>query len=62
MKREQGNMLDQSPTDAQSLVLASDFQSKEYVEKDVALGVKIRNEEITLTIAKEKYTYLYGGE
>ena len=62
MKREQENMLDLSPTNAQSLVLASDFDSAEYVAKDVALGVKIRNEEIKLEIARLRYNYLFGKE
>jgi len=60
MRREQENMLDLSPTDARSLVLASDFDSKEYVNKDVELGVKIRNTEIKLEIAKARYEYLFG--
>jgi len=62
MKREQENMLDLSPTNAQSLILASDFDSNEYVDKDVSLGVKIRNSEIKLEIAKKRYEYLFGGE
>jgi hypothetical protein len=61
MKREQENMLDLSPTNAQSLILASDFNSAEYVEKDIDLGIKIRNTEITLEIAKKRYQYLFGG-
>ena len=61
MKRERENMLDLSPTDARSLVLASDFNSQEYVSKDVELGVKIRNEEIKLEIATQRYNYLFGG-
>lgn len=60
MKRERDNMLDLSPTNAQSLVLASDFNAKAYVEKDLALGIKIRNSEIKLEIAKERYSYLFG--
>ncbi len=60
MKRERDNMLDLSPTHAQSLVLASDFDSKEYVNKDLDLGVKIRNSEIKLEIAEERYNYLFG--
>ncbi len=61
MKREQENMLDLSPTNAQSLILASDFDCSDYVEKDVELGIKIRNTEITLEIAKKRYAYLFGG-
>ena len=59
MKREQENMLDLSPSHAMSLVLASDFDSAEYVSKDVELGVKIRNEAIKLEIAQARYDYLF---
>lgn len=62
MKREQENMLDLSPTNSQSLVLASDFNSTEYVTKDLELGVKIRNAEIKLEIAKQRYNYLFGKD
>lgn len=61
MRRDQENMLDLSPTNAQSLTLASDFESKEYVSKDIDLGVKIRNAEIKLEIATSRYKYLFGG-
>ncbi len=61
MKREQENMLDLSPANATSLILASDFDCTEYVEKDIELGIKIRNTEITLEIAKKRYAYLFGG-
>ncbi len=62
MRREQENMLDLSPTNSQSLILASDFSSTDYVTKDIDLGVKIRNDEIKLEIAKKRYAYLFGGE
>ena len=62
MKREQENMLDLSPTNAQSLILASDFDSNVYTKKDIDLGVKIRNAEITLDIARKRFAYLFGGE
>lgn len=61
MKRERDNMLDLSPTNAQSLVLASDFDSKTYVEKDLELGIKIRNAEIKMEIAQERYALLFGS-
>jgi len=61
MRREQENMLDLSPHDTHSLVLASDFDSAEYVAKDITLGVKIRNEQIKLDIARERYQYLFVG-
>lgn len=61
MRREQENMLDLSPTNAMNLTLASDFDSKIYVDKDIELGVKIRNVEIKLDIARKRYAYLFGG-
>lgn len=60
MERDQENMLDLSPENSMSLKLASDFDATSYVEKDVELGVKIRNSEIKLEIAKKRYTYLFG--
>ena len=62
MRREQENMLDLSPTNSMSLIVASDFDSTAYVDKDIELGVKIRNTEIKLEIAKKRYAYLFGGQ
>lgn len=59
-RRERDAMLDLSPTNADSLVLASDFDSKNFVNKDIELGVKIRNLEIKLEIAKTRYTELFS--
>ena len=61
MKRDRENMLDLSPENAMSLKLASDFNSEEYVKKDIDLGVNIRNAEIKLEIAQKQYDYLFGG-
>ena len=61
LKRERENMLDLSPSNAQSLTLASDFDAKAFVSKDVELGVRIRDTEITLEIAKERYRHLFSG-
>ena len=60
MRRDQENMLDLSPTDATSLKLASDFNATEFVTKDIELGVRIRNSEIRLEIAKARYRLLFG--
>ena len=59
LKREREAMLDLSPTTADSLVLASDFDAKKFVEKDIQLGIKIRNLEITLEIAQKRFSYLF---
>ena len=60
LNRERVNMLDLSPTSADSLILASDFDASAFVKKDIELGVKIRNLQITLDIAKESYSKLFG--
>jgi len=60
MKREQENLMDLSPTNADSLTLASDFKAAMYVEKDIELSVNIRNAEITLGLAKTRFVYLFG--
>lgn len=60
LRRERDSMLDLSPTTADSLVLATDFNSKDFVAKDIAIGVQIRNLEIKLEIARERYNYLFG--
>jgi len=59
LKRERESMLDLSPTTADSLVLASDFKSKEFVSKDIQIGVELRNLEITLDIARSRYKLLF---
>lgn len=61
LKRDRENMLDLSPTDAHSLVLASDFNSAEFTQKDIEIGVNIRNLEIMLEIAQDRYKHLFGG-
>lgn len=60
MRRDRENMLDLSPENAMSLKLASDFNAADYVSKDIELGVKIRNAEIQLEIAKKQYEHLFG--
>jgi hypothetical protein len=62
MAREQDNMLDLSPTNAMNLTLASDFNSKDYVGKDLDLGVRMRNLGIKMEIAKKRYSFLFGEE
>ena len=61
LTRERENMLDLAPDHAMSLQLAVDFNAKEFTAKDIEIGIKIRNEEIRLEIAKKRYNYLFGG-
>jgi hypothetical protein len=60
LKREQENMLDLSPTSADSLVLASDFDTKGFVTRDLDLTIKIRNLVIKYNLARDRYAYLFG--
>jgi hypothetical protein len=60
LKRERDALLDLSPTTADSLVLASDFDAKAFVQKDLQLGVQLRNLEIRLDIARQRYALLFG--
>jgi hypothetical protein len=52
-------MIDLSPANSTSLVLASDFDSKQFISKDIEIGVKIRNLEIKLEIATARYKELF---
>lgn len=62
LRREQENMLDLSPENMHTLMVAKDFDSANYVEMDLTLGVKIREATIRLEIAIQRYDYLFGGE
>lgn len=61
MRREQEDLLDLSPTDADSLVLATDFDAEAYADRDLALSVHIRNTEIKHELATVRYRQLFGG-
>ena len=60
LQRERDGLLDLSPTTADSLVLATDFDAKTFVEKDLQLGIQMRNLDIRLEIAKQRYAYLFA--
>lgn len=61
MEMELDNMLDLSPTNSQSLVMASDFNAELYINKDVDIAMKIRNMKILLNVAKARYAHLFTG-
>ena len=61
-KRDRENLLDQSPTNAQSLVVASDFDGKKFVDNYVRLGIEIRELEIRYEIASKSYKRLFTEE
>lgn len=57
--RDRDNMLDMSPTSADSLVLASEFSADEFINKDLELGLRVRNLTIKIDIAKQRYQELF---
>ncbi len=61
LTRERESMLDLSPTTADSLILASDFNAEKFVKKDIELGVAVRNLEIAIDIARTRYAFLFTG-
>lgn len=56
------NSLDMSPTNAQSLVLATDFDAESYAKKDLEVGVKIRNLKIKIEVAVDRFKHLFGED
>ncbi len=60
MQRQRENMLDLSPDNAMSLIVAEKFDSRQFTDKDIQLGIEIRNAEIKLEIARKQYEYLFG--
>lgn len=62
LRREREAMLDLSPTDSTSLIMASDFDAKAFVNKDIEIGIAMRNLEIKLDIARARYISLFEGE
>lgn len=61
-RRDREGMLDLSPASADSLVLASDFNAENFVTKDLAMGLELRNLEISLEIARSRYEHLFGSK
>ena len=62
MLRKQENMLDMSPENTQSLILGKDFDSKAFLKMDAELSLDIRNANIKLDLARDRYNYLFGEE
>jgi hypothetical protein len=62
LKRDQANMLDLSPNDTVSLKVASDFDGKIFVTKDIEISVSIKQEELRLEEAIKRYNLLFGKE
>lgn len=62
LTRERDNMLDLSGNSTTTIISAADFDAKAFAEKDLDIGLKIRNLEIKLEIATKRYNELFIGE
>jgi hypothetical protein len=59
-KIDQGNLLDFSPTNADSLILGKDLDETNFVKQDQQLSIDIENLSIRLRLAVERYKFLFG--
>lgn len=62
LERKRNNMLDLSPTNADSLMLGEDFNATKMVDKDLEIGIKIRELEIKKEILTSRYNFLFKAE
>lgn len=60
IQRAQQNMLDLSPTNTQTLLLAEDFKGEQFVDADLKFGIQIRNLKIEIEILSERYSFLFN--
>lgn len=60
--RKRENMLDMSPTNSQSLMLAEDFDAKGFSKQDLELAVQIRNLEIKIELGVKRFSELFNEE
>jgi hypothetical protein len=58
-RRDREAMLDLSPSDKNTIISVSDFDATKWVEKDLELGLRIRELEIKLEVASKQYNYLF---
>lgn len=58
-RRERDAMLDLGGTSITTIISQSDFDAKQFVAKDLELGLKIRNLEIKYEIAFNRYNELF---
>lgn len=62
MERKRIDMLDMSPDNVDSLVIAKDFNAQNFVQKDLDLTLSIVNLQLVLKEAEARYELLFGGE
>ena len=62
VRRDRDNMLDLGGNNTTNIISLSDFDAKEFVAKDLELGLKIRELEIKRDVAQKRYAELFQGE
>jgi len=60
--RARRSMLDLSPTNSLSLMLADEFQGEDFAKKDEQIGLEIRDLEIRLGVLEARYKELFGED
>lgn len=60
LQRKRENMLDLSPSNTHSLMLAEEFDAKGFVEEDLKIAVEVRNLEIKIELGQKRYEFLFG--
>ena len=59
-QRIRENMLDLSPTNSMSLMVAEDFDGNEFVNREMAIGIALRELGIKLEVMTDRYKTLFG--
>lgn len=56
------NLLDLNPSNTQTIINPGDFDSTQFVNADIDLGIKIRNVKIKLGVARAQYNELFTDD
>ena len=59
VKRDRDNMLDLGGNNTTNIIALSDFDAKDFVAKDLKLGLRVRELEIKLEVAESRYGELF---
>ena len=62
LRRDRDNMLDLGGTETTKIISATDFDAKDFVARDLKLGLKIRETEIKYDILVKRYNELFNSE
>jgi len=62
LQRDRENAMDLAPDNIGSLKPAANFDADKFADNDIALSIEIRNTEIAIDVAKNRYNLLFVGE